>query len=434
MSCASSPGDLQLELPADPPPPALSTRDPQLELPADPPPPALSTRDPQLELPVDPLQPDQLELLIHQRKARQRERTALAFQTIPISLQNTSINNSSLLAYLNTEQPHQLSVPNIEDSMPLKNIPVETSLDFNNNCSTSEPLKNTQDAPEIPVTNNNNLVSSAHSNREKFDYLALMSVIKHVDKKKKSGSKKKGFQDIAREKLATMEIKKKGQSYGHLLVKYPSNPSENNVLYRYNPDDIDNPLLDSGLVQRTMLGLPGMIGSIFQFSNNPSIKSELNERFAEQHYELNQIGLSITKIRKTKAVLAMTSRQINLQQSSLALSYVYYEKLLLLFAEYLKNKNPDFVGLNIQEISRINGSIASTFNIFASISLLLAAKINEPYPTKIVSLLTSQLAKNFIINKKLIYEYEFFVFSALEFDLTPSKKQFLPHLNRLLSL
>ncbi|PVV03102.1 hypothetical protein BB560_002435 [Smittium megazygosporum] len=262
----------------------------------------------------------------------------------------------------------------------------------------------------------------------KSSLVSLSTIIKYTDSQKKSGRKKKGIQDLARQTLATMEIRKKECSFKHLLSD-ENLSKESQLLFSFAPGDIDDPLLDNGLIQRTMLGLPGMIGSIFQFSHNPSLAGELNERFALKHYELNAVGLSIAKIRKTKSLLASTCRLMRLEPSSLALCFAYYEKLLLRFENTLKSKDSEFCGIPLRDLIQIGGgSFANTFSIFGAICLLLSMKINDPYPVPLVYQTATLLSRNLMINRKLIYEYEFFVFSALEFGLFIPNRQFMPFL------
>ncbi|PVU88210.1 hypothetical protein BB559_005670 [Furculomyces boomerangus] len=222
-------------------------------------------------------------------------------------------------------------------------------------------------------------------------------------------------------------------------IEYKKTNAENQarlILFdnnRYNPNFIDDPDLDTGLIQRTMLGLTGLIGSIFQFSNNQSLESELNERFSEQHYELHRNGLTINRIRTTKASMLYVSKNMGLDLSTVALAYVYYEKLLVKLLNSYKESSFDqvFGEYSIDYICHICGSIPNSFDLFASICLLLAAKINEPTPTKIVHQLINNLAKRFFINKKHIYEHEFFIFSVLEFSLLVPNREYSPHIDRI---
>ncbi|OMJ10163.1 CDK5 and ABL1 enzyme substrate 2 [Smittium culicis] len=318
-----------------------------------------------------------------------------------------------------------------------------------------EVLKNQKEFSTSNTTNFAILTNrESEKSKERGSIMALISVNKYSNKddtlKPDSSSKtKKKFHHLAREKLATMEFIKKEQSYAQFLnQKYSLEPHSESYNH-YDPNSIDDPNLDSGLVKRTMLGLTGLIGSIFQFTNTHSVENELNERFSENHYSLQIHGLNIGQIRKTKNIMFNVCRILHLEKSTLALSIVYYEKLLLLFEDTF-NKMASIAdkevtderdqtrlltvsrsSLSVRDILSFGGTVVQGFNTIASICLLLAAKINEPTPLDLVVPLVSTLCKLFIINKKQIYENEFFVFSVLEFGLLVPEQEFLPHLYRL---
>ncbi|OLY79954.1 CDK5 and ABL1 enzyme substrate 2 [Smittium mucronatum] len=298
-------------------------------------------------------------------------------------------------------------------------------------------------------------LSTATTAEEKGSIMALVSINKYVDENNlaltgSSTKTRKKLHHLAREKFATMEFIKKEQSYAQFLKQSYSMDTRIPSHDEYDPNCIDDPHLDSGLVQRTMLGLTGLIGSIFQFTNTHSIENELNERFSEQHYSLQVHGLNISQIRNTKAVLYNTSRLLRLEKSTLALAVVYYEKLLLLFEKSVFSQKDSIERkavskgedhseffpilsesrLGVDDVLAIGGTVVNGFNLLASICLVLASKINEPSPVVLIGPLISALAKGFLVNKKSIYENEFFAFSLLEFGLLVPSREYLPHLYR----
>ncbi|CAG8494531.1 1533_t:CDS:2, partial [Paraglomus occultum] len=98
---------------------------------------------------------------------------------------------------------------------------------------------------------------------------------------------------------------------------------------------------------------------------------------------------------------------VDLELSTVAMTYVYFEKLVL--KNFVNKPNRRLV---------------------AGICLFLASKTNEPRGMTFGPLLQS-IDKYFDVDEKEIKEHEFSVFVALGFQLYLPKEEFMPHFDRI---
>ena len=75
----------------------------------------------------------------------------------------------------------------------------------------------------------------------------------------------------------------------------------------------------------------------------------------------------------------------------------------------------------------------SNRKLIAGTCMLLATKINDKKESDYVSLLQT-IEKHLYVSPKLIREHEFSVFAALEFSLHIDTLEYMPHLERLITL
>eukprot|EP00842_Homolaphlyctis_polyrhiza_P002615 jgi/Hompol1/3354/HPOL_003214-RA len=177
----------------------------------------------------------------------------------------------------------------------------------------------------------------------------------------------------------------------------------------YNPYFLDDPELKVGR-HKTVITLPCFLGSIIQPSKPAEIKRELNEHFKETHPGLDAT-ITLSQIRSLKSRLFEIGRmQVrDLELSSVASAYVYFEKLVL--------KNV---------VNKANR------RLMGAVCLLLAVKINDPKETDYTKLLET-VDKVLDVPPKDVYSNEFAVYSLLQFTLFLPLHEVLPHLERLRS-
>ena len=100
----------------------------------------------------------------------------------------------------------------------------------------------------------------------------------------------------------------------------------------YDPIFLDDPNLKSGK-HRTVLALPSFLGSISHYTSGMELKRELNDQFRQKHPEIHP-SLTLSQIRSLKQSLLDTALSLDIELSTVAKSYAYFEKLLLFV--YLK--------------------------------------------------------------------------------------------------
>jgi hypothetical protein len=111
----------------------------------------------------------------------------------------------------------------------------------------------------------------------------------------------------------------KADSYAHFL--------ERTVDISYDPSFLDDTELRTGK-HRTVIALSSFIASVIPYARPSDIKKELNERFRKKHPDIHPT-LTFSQIKKVKEVLITIALEENLELSSVAKAYAYFEKLIL---------------------------------------------------------------------------------------------------------
>ncbi|KAJ3142213.1 hypothetical protein HDU90_004486 [Geranomyces variabilis] len=243
--------------------------------------------------------------------------------------------------------------------------------------------------------------------------MSVFSVIPHKDEKSRPRRRRtrsfKYFGSDYFEKIKlnvdidAIKRRKFAQSFGTLLepaLTLEPKSAENSL---YHPFFLDDPELRTGK-HRTVITLPCFVSSIIQHSKPSDIKKELNERFRETHPTVNPT-LTLTQIRRLKERLQKIAEMQNLELSSVACSYVYFEKLNMVSKESRR--------------------------LVAAVCLLLAAKVNDPKELDYTKLLDS-FEKVLDISRKDVLANEFLIYTALEFTLYIPLWEVMPHLERII--
>jgi len=183
--------------------------------------------------------------------------------------------------------------------------------------------------------------------------------------------------------------KQLGVSYAHLLTRKAEED--------YDPFFLDDPNLKTGK-HRLVITLPGLMSSVFSFVTESDLKRELNAQFRQKHEHLPP-SLTLSKIRKVKALLLEIGRRLDLELSTIVLSYVYFERLAS-------------KGLIVKE----NRKLA------AGVCLLLAFKFNEAVfiTDKMkarMRALFEAIENTLGVKKADIHQAEFGVWASLDFTL-----------------
>ncbi|KAJ3254623.1 CDK5 and ABL1 enzyme substrate 1 [Boothiomyces macroporosus] len=176
----------------------------------------------------------------------------------------------------------------------------------------------------------------------------------------------------------------------------------------YDPNFLDNPDLKTAR-NKTVITLPGFLGTIIQPSTASELKKEINQHFKDTHPGVDAT-ITLTQIRNLKKSLGKIGLSNNLELSSIAFAYVYLEKLII--KNFVNRANRKLIG---------------------AICLLLAAKVNDPKETDYSKLLET-VERELEVSRKDVYANEFSVYSALEFNLFLPLREVAPHLNRLANM
>ncbi|KAJ2594343.1 hypothetical protein H4R99_005820, partial [Coemansia sp. RSA 1722] len=123
------------------------------------------------------------------------------------------------------------------------------------------------------------------------------------------------------------------QSFAHLLYQLRTLEPESELEASgtganvYQPNRLDDPGLHKGL-QRTVLGLTGYMGTVFEYTRPDDLRQELNDHFRETHPEIYAVGLTLDQIRRLRAHMLRVTREQDLELSTAAIGWVYFEKLI----------------------------------------------------------------------------------------------------------
>jgi hypothetical protein len=189
-------------------------------------------------------------------------------------------------------------------------------------------------------------------------------------------------------------------SYAHLLDLEPP---------QYDPYFFD----DNSIRSRSNMvtyKLEGMVESVIPFIRKKTLKNALNEEFRTRHPWLNK-NMTLSKIRKIKQDIFQVGTTADLELSTTACAYVYFERLCLLNEVFKHNRK-----------------------LMASVCLLLAYKFNEPLnianPDKVKhGYFFSQLHDVLRTKKSDVLKHEFQVYVTLQMDLVVSLSDITRHLD-----
>ncbi|KAL7323713.1 hypothetical protein PS15p_210331 [Mucor circinelloides] len=214
--------------------------------------------------------------------------------------------------------------------------------------------------------------------------------------------------------LSNMNAKhRKGISYGHFLLhaseaeeedEEAEDSTQSEALPQlqklvYDPYYINDDLRPS---QQTNMLLQSSGASV---TRSPPSKQRSNELFQQSHPD---VQITLSKIKAIKSHLLNIGKQVDLEISSIAHAFVYFEKLI-----------------QKQIVTKQNRKL------LAACCLFLATKVNEPKGLKLNTLLEA-ISAELYVNSKDIRSHEFAVFADLEFNLYVPEREFMPHFDSII--
>ncbi|XP_032377737.1 CDK5 and ABL1 enzyme substrate 1 [Etheostoma spectabile] len=145
--------------------------------------------------------------------------------------------------------------------------------------------------------------------------------------------------------------------------------------------------------------------TVVEYVKPSDLKKDMNETFKEK---FPHIKLTLSKIRSLKREMGAMSEDCGLQPVTIAMAFVYFEKLVLK--------------------GRLN---KHNRKLVAAACVLLAAKISSDLRKPDVKHLIDKLEERFRINRRELIPLEFPVLVALEMGLYLPESKVMPHYRRL---
>ncbi|XP_041060914.1 CDK5 and ABL1 enzyme substrate 2-like [Carcharodon carcharias] len=175
-------------------------------------------------------------------------------------------------------------------------------------------------------------------------------------------------------------------------------------LIEYDPNLLDDPQWPCGKHKRVLI-FASYMTTVIEYVKPSDLKKDMNETFKEK---FPHIKLTLSKIRSLKREMRNLAEECNLEPCTVALSFVYFEKLVLQ-----------------GKVNKQNRKLCS------GACLLLAAKISSDLKKHEVRHLIDKLEERLRLNSKELVSFEFTTLVALEFGLYLPEKKVLPHYRRL---
>ncbi|KAI1892849.1 hypothetical protein AGOR_G00137760 [Albula goreensis] len=175
-------------------------------------------------------------------------------------------------------------------------------------------------------------------------------------------------------------------------------------LPEYDPNLLSDPQWPCGKHKRVLI-FASYMTTVIEYVKPSDLKKDMNETFKEK---FPHIKLTLSKIRSLKREMRMVSEECGLQPVTVAMAYVYFEKLVL--QGRLNKQNRKLV---------------------SAACVLLAAKISSDLKKQEVKVLIDKLEERFRINRRELIPFEFTILVALEMALYLPESKVMPHFRRL---
>lgn len=295
-------------------------------------------------------------------------------------------------------------------SNPVATTSVITNTDRNrkpikrNSSQSQESVQHhklTREDSERPIASEKIKKRATHSESNNQNPTILSVIRYYTDKIRQSKKKTEVNRGYVQQLESQDNIKhRKAQSYAHFLNTTGSLLEEETVEDGYDPFFIDDDTYG-------IYGLDsGSLGTLSNGMKPSDLKREMNEQFRLNHPEI-PAEITLSKIRAIKMHLLEIAKEVDLEISSVAHAYVYFERLVIKNMVTKKNRK-----------------------LIAACCLFLATKVNEAKGTWFKPLLDA-MDDTLGIDAEEIHEHEFAVFADLEFNLYVPRRQFMAHFERI---
>ncbi|KAI9276331.1 hypothetical protein BC943DRAFT_332999 [Umbelopsis sp. AD052] len=258
-------------------------------------------------------------------------------------------------------------------------------------------------------------IKKKHVEREQHTGMGILSAFRYYsDKIRQSAIKRRGETTsntgYVQQQIANHDHQRRrpAQSFGHFLDPCGSLQPEEIVQEQLLPSAYDPYFLENQMYSPDRIKPGGSSHGTSTQLRPADVKRELNEMFRSEHPEI-PVEITLSKIRAIKLHLLEVGKELDLEVSSVAHAYVYFEKLVIRNIITKKNRK-----------------------LIAGCCLFLAVKVNEPKGSRLQPLLDA-IDDELDIDSEEILEHEFAVFADLEFNLYVPRREFMPHFERICS-
>ncbi|KAK1899313.1 CDK5 and ABL1 enzyme substrate 2, partial [Dissostichus eleginoides] len=172
----------------------------------------------------------------------------------------------------------------------------------------------------------------------------------------------------------------------------------------YDPNLLSDPQWPCGKHKRVLI-FASYMTTVIEYVKPSDLKKDMNETFKEKY---PHIKLTLSKIRSLKREMRVVGEDCGLQPVTIAMSFVYFEKLVL--QGRLNKQNRKLV---------------------SAACLLLAAKISSDLKKQEVKHLIDKLEERFRISRRELITFEFTILVALEMALYLPESKVMPHFRKL---
>ncbi|XP_034447083.1 CDK5 and ABL1 enzyme substrate 2 [Hippoglossus hippoglossus] len=172
----------------------------------------------------------------------------------------------------------------------------------------------------------------------------------------------------------------------------------------YDPNLLSDHQWPCGKHKRVLI-FASYMTTVIEYVKPSDLKKDMNETFKEK---FPHIKLTLSKIRSLKREMRVVGEDCGLQPVTIAMAFVYFEKLVL--QGRLNKQNRKLV---------------------SAACILLAAKISSDLKKQEVKHLIDKLEERFRISRRELIFFEFTILVALEMALYLPESKVLPHYRRL---
>ncbi|XP_077399968.1 CDK5 and ABL1 enzyme substrate 2 [Vanacampus margaritifer] len=172
----------------------------------------------------------------------------------------------------------------------------------------------------------------------------------------------------------------------------------------YDPNVLSDPQWPCGKHKRVLI-FASYMTTVIEYVKPSDLKKDMNETFKEK---FPHIKLTLSKIRSLKREMRSMGDDCGLQPATVAMAFVYFEKLVLQ-----------------GRLNKHNRKLVS------AACILLAAKISSDLRKQEVKHLIDKLEERFRIGRRELISFEFTILVALEMALYLPECKVMPHYWRL---